>query len=514
MAMIGQLGLLPLTGHGMDPMSILVPFLIFAIGVSHGVQMVSNIRYGLYNGADCETACRKSFRRLLLPGMIALVTDMAGFLTIRVIKVGIIQEMALNASLGIALIILTNLFLLPVLISFMDIDRDYRGILALRVKNLLPVWRILSGVTEFRPALVISAISMVMITMGLWQGLKVKIGDQQRGVPELRSDSRYNHDAEIITGKFSIGVDVLTVIAETRPEGCIDYTIMSTIDNLEWNLRNTEGVLSVMTLPTVAKIINAGWNEGYMKWRALPRNPSMLVQSVAYVPTSSALLNSDCSAIPVMVFLTDHKAETIKRVINTVKDFSRANHSDQLQFRLASGNAGVMAASNEEVEAAQYPILVYIYAVIIILCLLMFRSIAGTLCIIIPLALVSLLTYALMSWLEIGLKVNTLPIVALGTGIGVDYGIYIYNRLSHFMSAGLPVTRAYESALATSGYAVLFTAITLTAGVMTWILSPLKFQADMGILLMFMFLVNMLGAILLLPALAGLFLKKRQPADG
>jgi len=139
-----------------------------------------------------------------------------------------------------------------------------------------------------------------------------------------------------------------------------------------------------------------------------------------------------------------------------------------------------------------------------------FRSVNGTLCIIIPLALVSLLTYALMSVLEIGLKVNTLPVVALGVGIGVDYGIYIYNRLSEFMFEGLSISRAFELTLATSGFAVLFTAITLTIGVMTWIFSPLKFQADMGILLMFMFFVNMLGAVILLPALATFLLKKNK----
>jgi hypothetical protein len=287
---------------------------------------------------------------------------------------------------------------------------------------------------------------------------------------------------------------------------------MDTIDRFEWHMLNTEGVQTVIGLPGVAKVINAGWNEGNMKWRVLPRNQSVLTQSVAHVPTSSGLLNSDCSVMPVMIFTKDHKAETINTIIRRIQGFTDKHSSDQIQFRLATGNVGVMAASNQEVEAAQFPILIYVYTAIILLCLLTFRTIAGTLCIIIPLALVSLLTYALMSMLQIGLKVNTLPVVALGAGIGVDYGIYIYNRLSEFLSDGLLINRAYELTLATSGFAVLFTAITLTIGVMTWIFSPLKFQADMGILLMFMFFVNMLGAVILLPALATFLLKKNKIA--
>jgi predicted RND superfamily exporter protein len=231
---------------------------------------------------------------------------------------------------------------------------------------------------------------------------------------------------------------------------------------------------------------------------------------VSYVATSSGLLNSDCSVIPVMIFTKDHKAETITNIVDNIKSFRDEFDSESIKFKLATGNVGVVAATNEEVAAAQFPILLYVFAAIIILCLLTFRSIGGTLCIIIPLALVSLLAYALMTVLEIGLKVNTLPVVALGVGIGVDYGIYIYSQLGSLMKEGKPLKEAYEITLQITGAGVIFTGITLAIGVVTWIFSPLKFQADMGILLTFMFLVNMLGAVLLLPALANFLVKSEK----
>ncbi|HEY5703555.1 MAG TPA: MMPL family transporter [Gammaproteobacteria bacterium] len=508
-AVIWQLGLLPLFGFGIDPMSILVPFLVFAIGVSHGMQMLSAVRIGIWKRLGCESACRSSFRKLLVPGVIALLSDTVGFITILLIDVEIIQEMAVTASLGVAVIILTNLVLLPLLLSFLEMDPGYPDRLHRRATRLLPLWHRLSRVTYRKNAITVVGISVFLLVFGLWEGTDVKIGDQHRGIPELHEDSRYNRDSEEIARRFSIGVDVLSIIVETVPDGCINYEVMKTIDEFEWAMANTPGVQSVIALPGIAKIINAGWNEGNIKWRVLPRNQSVLTQSVSYVPTSSGLLNSDCSVMPVLIFTRDHKAETIRTIINQVKAFAKENNSETIQFKLAAGNVGVMAATNEEVETAQFPILMYVYAVIIALCIVTFRSIAGTLCIVIPLALVSLLSYALMSILEIGLKVNTLPVVALGAGIGVDYGIYIYNRLSSFLDEGLSMSRAYEMTLSTSGSAVFFTAITLTIGVMTWIFSPLKFQADMGILLMFMFFVNMLGASFLLPALATLIIKKK-----
>jgi predicted RND superfamily exporter protein len=157
--------------------------------------------------------------------------------------------------------------------------------------------------------------------------------------------------------------------------------------------------------------------------------------------------------------------------------------------------------------------LLYVFSAIILLCLITFRSLRATLCIVLPLALVSLLAYALMTLLEIGLKVSTLPVVALGVGIGVDYGIYIFSRFRSIRAEGESLPEAYMQTLRVTGSAVLFTGLTLGVGVFTWIFSPLKFQADMGILLTFMFLVNMLGAILLLPALASFLLADKKPEE-
>ena len=508
-AVVWQLGGLTALGFGVDPMSILVPFLVFAIGVSHGVQMVSSVRAEAAGGASGLDAARASFRRLLLPGAVALASDSVGFITISFIEVRVIQEIAVTASLGVAAIILTNLALLPVLLSYFDADEEERRAARARDELLRPIWSRIARVARRGPAAVAIGVAVLLLAAGARFAPEVRVGDEHRGVPELRADSAYNLDSAVITQRFEIGVDVLTVVAETVEEGCIDYEVMSTLDDFEWRLRNVEGVQSVLGLAGVARNINASWNEGSLKWRTLPRNHYTLVQAVSPVPTSSGLLNLDCSVMPVSIYTVDHKAETIERIVDAVKDFNASNRNDRITFRLAAGNVGVMAATNEEVEASQFPILGYVYAAVIALCLVSFRSVAATLCIIVPLAVVSLLAYALMALLQIGLKVSTLPVVALGVGIGVDYGIYIYGRLRTHLEQGLDFATAYERTLATTGAGVVLTGLTLAAGVATWIVAPLKFQADMGTVLTFMFLVNMAGAVLLLPALGAWLVRPR-----
>jgi uncharacterized protein len=510
-AVIWQLGLLPILGYGIDPMGILVPFLVFAIAISHGVQMVSANRAEVFAGATPLDAARSSFRRLLVPGVIALASDTIGFVTIRLIEIRIIQEMATIASLGVLVIILTNMVLLPVMLSYVGISAGSKKRLFARMARFEIVWQGLSTLARRRNAAAIIAFALVLFIFGLWKGTEIRIGDLHQGVPELRPDSRYNVDTRVISEKFTIGTDVITVYAEAGPDACIHYPPMRAIDDFSWHLANVEGVHSVLALPTVAKVITSGWYQGSLAWRVLSRNEDVLREAVQYVPTTSGLLNRDCSVMPIYIFTRDHKADTISQIVASIKAYRGEDAEDTVTFRLAGGNVGVMAATNEEVVASQFPILFYVFGAVIALCLVTYRSIRATLCIVLPLGLVSLLGYALMTLLDIGLKVNTLPVVALGVGVGVDYGIYIYSRMESILKEGKSLEEAYRETLKVTGNGVLMTGVTLATGVATWIFSPLQFQADMGILLTFLFLVNMLGAVLLLPALAAWLLPQQPP---
>ncbi len=519
-----QLGLLNLLGFGIDPMSILVPFLVLAIGVSHGVQMVRSFREAFFGGRTSRDAARESFVQLLIPGSTALVTDLIGFITILIIRIPIIQELAITASLGIFTLFFTNLLLLPILLSFVRLDPGMRDRIRERHARTDHYWEKIASVASPLRSVLVIGLALILGLGGYYFARKIRIGDLSHGVPELRETSRYNRDSNLIAERFDIGVNIITVICETVPDGVVNYQVMEQVDRLAWHARNVDGVQSVACLPMIAKTINQGFNEGNPKWHILPRHPAVLSQSIMPVNTSTGYLNADGSVIPIYIYLKDHRAETITGVVNEIKRFREKENSQLVDFRLATGNVGVMGATNEVVAAAQFPMLMYVFGAVILLCLISFRSWRAAFCIVVPLALVSVMAYALMAQLKIGLKVSTLPVVALGVGVGVDYGIYLFFRLRSYITKrtrhsgesvdmdGIVLEVAddhemlFEEALTASlrqtGSAVLFTGLTLAVGVSTWIFSALKFQADMGVLLTFMFLFNMLGAIFLLPAIA------------
>jgi hypothetical protein len=215
----------------------------------------------------------------------------------------------------------------------------------------------------------------------------------------------------------------------------------------------------------------------------------------------------------VHLFLTDHKAETIQRVIDAVKAFRASNAMPGIAIRLASGNAGVLAAIDDEVEKSELPMMLYVYAAIIALVFLVYRDLRAVIACCVPLTVGTFIGYWFMKELQIGLTVATLPVMVLAVGIGVDYAFYIYNRLLLHLAKGQTIAQAIEHAILEVGMATIFTAITLAIGVATWSFSQLKFQADMGKLLAFMFMVNMVMAMTALPAVA-VWLERLFPRRG
>lgn len=520
-SVIWEFGLLTASGFGLDPFAILVPFLVLAVSVSHGVQYVNAWVHEMAdNDRDNFDASLVTFRRLFIPGTTALVTDLAGFLTILLIPIAIVQEMALNAAFGMFAIIVTNKVMVPIALTYINVrdPETFKRKQAARDRYYDGVWRAVSNFTRPRYAVPVLLVCGVALGWSIWKYDELQIGSFTEGVPELRPDSRYNRDNKVIVENFSIGTDQLKVMAESKPQACIDYEIMDEVDRFAWRMQNTEGVLSTMSMPRVAKQINAGFNEGWLKFKVLPRNSQMLSQSVSPIQSSTGLfLAPDCNVMPVIVFTADHKAKTIKHVVAEVNKFrsEEENRDTAVDFALASGNVGVMAATNEVIEDKEVEILLWVYLVIFILMLLSFRSLAAVICIVAPLSLVSVMGYGMMTLAGIGLKVATLPVLALAVGIGVDYGVYVYSVFQEGVrDFGLSLRDAYFRTMQKTGKAVVFTGIALGMGVATWLFSDLQFQIDMGVLLIFIFTANMVGAIFVLPALACFFMNYPKPEGG
>jgi predicted RND superfamily exporter protein len=510
-AVVWQMGIMYLMGYGLDPYSVLIPFIIFATAISHAVQFINGMTHEVGIGNEPLEAAIKTFRHHYVPAMLALISDAIGFFTLILINVDVIKDLAVGASVGIASIIITNMVLLPIIMSYLGVtSRGVRHVQNVE-KNPSPFWGRLAKMATHKYALIFIIVAQLFLAFGLYVSQGLKIGELDAGAPELHQDSRYNKDNAFITSNYSTSADVMVLMVTSPPEKCVSYAVMDMMERLQWELNHTEGVQLSVSIVNISKGVTKAFNEGSYKWFELSRNQKIIDTSLQYAPSS--FINKDCSLAPIFVFLNDHKSETLQRVVDTVEVFTADTSSEGVSILLAAGNAGIEVATNQIIAESQTFMMMVVYAVVGAMVLLAYRSLRAVVCVVLPLMMTSILCTALMAFLGIGVKVSTLPIIALGVGLGVDYGIYIYSRLEEYLNQGMTLQKAYYHTLHTTGKAVAFTGLTLAIGTTTWAFSPIKFQSDMGILLTFMFLWNMIGSLTLLPMLSYYFVKDGEEDD-
>lgn len=505
-AVIWQMGLLSALGLELDPYSLLVPFLVFSIGMSHGAQKMNGVMQDIGRGTHRYVAARYTFRRLFIAGLTSILSDAVGFSVLMIIQIQVIQQLAISAAMGVTVLIITHLIFVPVALSYIGVSRKAaeRALKAetadLAGEKIHPIFKFLDLFTHRKTAIITIMLFVVLGGIGVANRSNLKIGDLDPGAPELRQDSRYNKDNAFITANYSSSSDLFVIMVKTGSNMCTDYDNLMKVDALENRLLQLPGVESTNSLAQLEKTGLIGFNEGNLKWYELLPNQHALNAVTVRAPRD--LFSQTCDLLCLFAFLKDHKAETLESVVETVENFKAEYDSDEIQFLLAAGNSGIEAATNIVVEKSMIQMLYCVYAAVILLCMITFRSWQAVVAAVVPLVLTSVLCDSLMVWLEIGIKVATLPVVALGVGIGVDYAIYVMSITLDHMRKGMSLSQAYYRALLFTGKVVILIGITLALGVATWAFSPIKFQADMGILLCFMFLWNMLGALILMPAIA------------
>lgn len=519
LGVVWLLGLVSLLGHVLNPYSILVPFLIFAIGMSHGAQRMNGISQDIARGTHPYVAARYTFRRLFLAGLTALLANVFGFAVLMVVAIPMIREMAMITSIGVAVLILTKLVLIPVGLSYIGVSRK-AALRRLTIDERQARGEGFAGLHLFecftRPRWAATAVAVAALAAGAsWViSQDLQVGDLGSGAPELREDSKYNRAADFVNRNFGLSADQFAVIVKTEQDGALRYDTLMEMQRLGWLLRQDPDVLGVTSLAEEVPYVNMGQFEANPKWLTIPRseNAGSAVYTI-YATRGFELQNFDYSVMPVIAYLSNHKAETLDRLLRKVEVFAAEHSSDQIQFLPVAGSAGIEAVTNIVVREAHREMLLLLYGAVIVLCLVTFRDWRAVIIAVVPLLITVVMCEALMVGLGIGLKVATLPVHALGIGVGVDYSIYLLSVQLAMQRRGASLLEAYRAAIGFTGRIVALIGLTMAAGVVTWAWSPIKFQADMGILLAFMFLWNMIGVLVLTPALSHFLLRPRSPAS-
>lgn len=505
---IWGLGFMSWLGFNLEPLSMPIPFLIAARAMSHGVQLVARYYEELAVTHNGKQAARNALDALFRPGSLAIIVDAVCIAVMMLGAAPFNWKLGVSAGFWAFSVIFTVHFMIPLALTLLpqpkDMENKNQG-----VRSALGGFMAATGGTP-RGAVAILAITAALVVAGTPWALKVKIGESEPGSPILHKTHDFNTSTAAVNALFP-GSEELHIIARTKePGGLKRPEVMQAIERFQQHMLQDPALGGVKSIPAVVRQVNRLTHNDDPRWAQLPDSAGeiggLMFAYLASSPTPGALkefVNADETEADLVFYYKDHQAETITRALALAQEAALIATSgvSDLSFEPGGGIVGVSAAANEALHSDHMIMVPLVMAAAFVLVMLYYQSLHAGWLMVLPMLFATVMTYAYMGFNGIGVSVNTVPVIMVGVGVGIDYAVYFMDRIREEMEQLGDIRKAAINAVATTGYAVSFTAVTLIAGVVLWIfMSDLRFQSDAAVLLSFMLIVNAVAAMMIVPA--------------
>lgn len=507
LAALWGIGLMRLTGFALNPLTLLIPFLITARAVSHSAQMHDRYYEELESGSGKSDAIQRSFLGLFAATLSSILTDAFGVLAVGIVGIPALRQLAVAATIWLLSMIVTELLLNPIV--YAGLRTPDVGMIEARRHGWLAcaAGRVADGVLGVRGRWVSLGACAVVIAVSLALLPALRIGDVASGSRILAPDAEYNRDHRAVQERFG-GSEPLMVVVEGASRNALQTgEVLRTIERFQRTLERHPAVGGSFSLVDIVKSVGQLFHEGEPKWGVIPSSDAeihgmfFVYWATVFPSTSAQYFTPDFTAAPVTFYCHDHAVEHVQSLIRTARDFIDAHPLTHARFRLAGGFIGIMAAIYDEILQSQGLMTLASFLVMLIVVALTYGSLTAGVLLTLPVGCANLIVNAYMAARGIGLDLNTLPVIAVGVGFGIDYGVYITSRAREAIAEGAGMEAALRVSLTGAGRTVAFTAGTLALGTLCFAVTELRFASEMAVLLVIWMLTSAAASLLVLPPL-------------
>ena len=507
-------GIMSLIKINLDPLAVVICFIICARAISHAVQI--NAAFNVereQGGFEPREAARIAIAKLFRPGMLGLAVDFGAMVVVAMTPIPLLKKAAIIGSIWIAIMIICTVVMVPVILSWCTAHHEKRFF----KWNANPVMKSLlhwfgSLTTSKGTATAIMVVAFVTLLISAFYAKNINIGDSNPGSPILWPDSKYNKDDAAINSRFP-GSDRMFVVLSGKQENAMkEPEVLENITRFQQYIEAQPEIGATVSLADVIRPVNMTVREGNPRFFRLGENANVNGEMLFFALTGSdpgdidRFTDDTFKNGSVLMMFRDHKGDTIRRAIQAIKDYATANPMQAATFRLAGGMIGVLAAINEEIFSGQIQSIALSLLLLFLFCAFAYRSTQAGLFFLPMVLLSNTITFCFMNWFDIGLNINTLPVAALGIGLGGDYAFYITDRIREGYHETGDIKKSINFGLMTAGRGVMITAATLVTSVIFWyFFSSLRFQAEMGLLIAVWMTVSAISALLLIPSMIYVF---------
>ncbi|MGB5948783.1 MAG: efflux RND transporter permease subunit [Parvibaculum sp.] len=499
-------------GFNLDPLVVVVAFLITALAISNSIQIVQRFDHKLTAGIEptSEGAARAALKKLFRPAMLAVVADAGCMIVVAMTPIPVLQKIAFIGGFWVLSLAFCAVILPGVATTW--IKGPIRFAHPINLKG--PMHVLLRGcsylaTSQWRHAVILASLAILM-SSGIY-ALNLKVGDANPGSPILHSDATYNVDARALNSVFQGADRMFVVLSGDKGDTIKDPAMLSNMEALQRYMEAQPEVGGSLSIVDVLPAVNRTLHEGNPRY--LEPGPNAGVNGeLGYLFVSGSdpgdlqrYVSPDYRNASVTLFLRDHQGDTIRSTVARIQEFTAANPPPQGEYLLAGGLAGVLAAVNDVILAGQIEAIAFALLILVLLAAVTYRSLAAGTFFMIPVVLSNTLTFSYMAYYGIGMNINTLPVVALGIGLGVDYSFYVVDAIREEMHHDGDLNRSIRDALHSAGMGVLTTVLTLVVSVSLWSFSSLRLQSEMAALIAIWLTISAAAALILMPALVYVF---------
>jgi hypothetical protein len=509
---VWALGIASLFRVNFDPLIIVVAFLVTARAISHAVQMLAAFDDELERGYAPREAAAKALVALFRPGMLGVVVDAVAVAIVAAMPMPLLQKTAFVGAVWLSTIAVSAMVLVPTLLSWVSKPHAVAFPFDTNRWILRPVLNLCGTLVLGRRSVVVVLIGLAVLLVSGFYATKVTVGDALPGTPLLWPDHPYNVDAKAINDTFQGSDQMFVVLEGAAPNALKDPELLANVDNFQRYLETQPQIGGTVSVVDLIGPVNANLHEGNRRFEELGPtadiNGELLFMYMQGTDPGDMdrFVDTDFKDGAVTMFFRDHKGDTIRTAVSRIEDYIAENPlPGDSKYQLAGGLVGVLAAVNEEVFARQVESIALALLALFVLSAIAYRSTVAGLFYMPLVVTANTITFAFMAWQGIGMNINTLPVAALGIGLGVDYAFYIVDGVKERFEETGDVMASIRGSLRTAGRGVLITGSTMIVAVLVWYASSLKFQAEMGLLMALWLSVSAITSLLLIPAMIYVF---------
>jgi len=509
---IWALGVSGMLGYNLDPLLIVLAFLVTAQAISHSIQMVTRFDDEMGAGAKNQAAAAKAaMLGMFKPGVLGVATD-AGcvYVVMFFTTIPILEKVSIIGGIWISTIFITGIIMTPVLLSLCKPSKGYA-----HPVNVFPLVQKVLGfclwvVTSRCRYFVVTGVAIIFVISGIY-AFNLQVGDANQGSPILWQDSKYNMDWGAINDQFQGSDRMFIVLSAAKKDYLKEGICFENMDRLQRYMEAQPEVGGTLSFADVIPGVKQMLRENNPRYKELGNNVNENGELIYMFTSGTEPGDMDRYTDPiymnyaVTMYFHDHKGETIRTAVARVKEFIADNPLEQAEYHLAGGLIGVLAAVNEVILSGQIQSIAFSLLIIIILSVFTYRSMVAGMLFLTPVIIANTLTFSYMAYRGIGMSINTLPVVALGIGLGVDYTFYIVDSLREELLKEKDLVKALAKSISSAGRAVFVTCATLSVSIVFWVFSSLRFQAEMGLLIGTWLFISALTSLFVIPSIIYIF---------